>query len=82
MADRSVPKAMADISISKTKELKGTEKRDALIEIEKVCSVQSQQGYLTLTSVIEIPATVGRRQSIRGRRPFDRGVPLWVDQPR
>ncbi|KAK5661310.1 hypothetical protein OQA88_11205 [Cercophora sp. LCS_1] len=35
MADTSVPKAMADLSISKTKELKGTEKRDTLIEIEK-----------------------------------------------
>jgi len=35
MAD-SVPKAMEALQISKTKELKGTEKRDALIEIEKV----------------------------------------------
>lgn len=31
-----MPKALEDLTISKTKELKGTEKRDALIEIEKV----------------------------------------------
>jgi hypothetical protein len=36
MVDTSVPKAMEGLTISKTKELKGTEKRDALIEIEKV----------------------------------------------
>jgi len=37
MADTTVPKAMAELAIaSKTKELKGTEKRDTLIEIEKV----------------------------------------------
>ncbi|KAK1754414.1 leucine--tRNA ligase, cytoplasmic [Echria macrotheca] len=35
MADTSVPKAMEGLAISKTKELKGTEKRDTLIEIEK-----------------------------------------------
>jgi len=36
MADTSVPKAMEGLAISKTKELKGTEKRDTLVEIEKV----------------------------------------------
>lgn len=36
MADTTVPKAMEALAISKTKELKGTEKRDTLIEIEKV----------------------------------------------
>lgn len=36
MADTTVPKAMEGLAISKTKELKGTEKRDTLIEIEKV----------------------------------------------
>jgi leucyl-tRNA synthetase len=36
MADTSVPKAMEVLAISKTKELKGTEKRDSLVEIEKV----------------------------------------------
>lgn len=35
MADTSVPKALEGLAISKTKELKGTEKRDTLIEIEK-----------------------------------------------
>ena len=35
MADTSVPKALEGLTISKTKELKGTEKRDTLIEIEK-----------------------------------------------
>lgn len=35
MADTTVPKAMEALAISKTKELKGTEKRDTLIEIEK-----------------------------------------------
>lgn len=34
MAD-ALPKAMADLAVSKTKELKGTEKRDTLIELEK-----------------------------------------------
>lgn len=38
MADTSVPKALEALAISKTKELKGTEKRDSLIEIEKVGS--------------------------------------------
>lgn len=36
MADTTIPKAMESLAISKTKELKGTEKRDTLIEIEKV----------------------------------------------
>jgi hypothetical protein len=36
MTDTSAPKAMEGLAISKTKELKGTEKRDTLIEIEKV----------------------------------------------
>ena len=36
MADTTVPKAMEALAISKTKELKGTEKRDTLIELEKV----------------------------------------------
>lgn len=36
MADTSVPKGLEGLAISKTKELKGTEKRDTLIEIEKV----------------------------------------------
>jgi leucyl-tRNA synthetase len=36
MADTSVPKTIEGLAISKTKELKGTEKRDTLIEIEKV----------------------------------------------
>ncbi|KAK3939257.1 leucine--tRNA ligase, cytoplasmic [Diplogelasinospora grovesii] len=35
MADTTVPKALEGLAISKTKELKGTEKRDTLIEIEK-----------------------------------------------
>ncbi|KID76764.1 Leucine--tRNA ligase, cytoplasmic [Metarhizium brunneum] len=35
MATNSVPKAMEALSISKTKELKGTEKRDSLIAVEK-----------------------------------------------
>ncbi|GAB0135242.1 hypothetical protein EsDP_00003587 [Epichloe bromicola] len=35
MATTSVPKAMEALTISKTKELKGTEKRDSLIAIEK-----------------------------------------------
>ncbi|KAI5467015.1 hypothetical protein BGZ63DRAFT_410109 [Mariannaea sp. PMI_226] len=35
MASESVPKAMEALTISKTKELKGTEKRDTLITIEK-----------------------------------------------
>ncbi|KAK4102494.1 leucyl-tRNA synthetase [Parathielavia hyrcaniae] len=35
MADTALPKAMADLAVSKTKELKGTEKRDSLVEIEK-----------------------------------------------
>ena len=36
MADTTLPKALETLAVSKTKELKGTEKRDALIEIEKV----------------------------------------------
>jgi len=36
MTDTSVPNAMEGLAVSKTKELKGTEKRDTLIEIEKV----------------------------------------------
>lgn len=35
MAETSVPKALESLTVSKTKELKGTEKRDALISIEK-----------------------------------------------
>jgi Leucyl-tRNA synthetase len=35
MADTTVPKALEALTISKTKELKGTEKRDTLIAIEK-----------------------------------------------
>ncbi|KAK4464648.1 putative leucyl-tRNA synthetase, cytoplasmic [Cladorrhinum samala] len=35
MADTTLPKALETLAVSKTKELKGTEKRDALIEIEK-----------------------------------------------
>ncbi|KAK0634361.1 hypothetical protein B0T17DRAFT_611386 [Bombardia bombarda] len=35
MAETSVPKALDGLTISKTKELRGTEKRDTLIEIEK-----------------------------------------------
>ncbi|KAL1835552.1 hypothetical protein VTJ49DRAFT_6491 [Mycothermus thermophilus] len=35
MADTHLPKAMAELAVSKTKELKGTEKRDSLVEIEK-----------------------------------------------
>ncbi|KAH8906798.1 leucyl-tRNA synthetase [Coniochaeta sp. PMI_546] len=35
MAETSVPKALEGLTVSKTKELKGTEKRDALISIEK-----------------------------------------------
>ncbi|OAA46365.1 leucyl-tRNA synthetase [Metarhizium rileyi] len=35
MATNSVPKALEALSISKTKELKGTEKRDSLIAVEK-----------------------------------------------
>jgi leucyl-tRNA synthetase len=41
MADTTVPKALEGLAISKTKELKGTEKRDTLIEIEKVCLAPS-----------------------------------------
>jgi len=45
MADNPVPKALEDPTISKTKELKGTEKRDTLIEIEKVgCSMMWKRG--------------------------------------
>lgn len=37
MADTTLPKAMETLAVSsKTKELRGTEKRDTLIEIEKV----------------------------------------------
>lgn len=42
MADTSVPKALEALAISKTKELKGTEKRDSLIEIEKVGSTRQE----------------------------------------
>jgi leucyl-tRNA synthetase len=47
MADTTVPKAMEAMAISKTKELKGTEKRDTLIEIEKVrhcCILAENEG--------------------------------------
>jgi leucyl-tRNA synthetase len=35
MADTHLSKAIAELAVSKTKELKGTEKRDTLVEIEK-----------------------------------------------
>ncbi|KAK3900551.1 hypothetical protein C8A05DRAFT_35812 [Staphylotrichum tortipilum] len=43
MADSALPKAMADLAVSKTKELKGTEKRDTLVEIERKYQQQWEQ---------------------------------------
>jgi leucyl-tRNA synthetase len=46
MADTSVPKAMEGLKISKTKELKGTEKRDALRAYEMKCQAAWEEaGY-------------------------------------
>jgi hypothetical protein len=68
MADTSVPKAMEGLAISKTKELKGTEKRDTLIEIEKVEFGSQKYGQLRLLTSgrTEIPAEMGRGQGLRG----------------
>jgi leucyl-tRNA synthetase len=43
MADTTLPKAMAEMAVSKTKELKGTEKRDSLVEIEKKYQLKWEQ---------------------------------------
>ena len=81
MADTTVPKAMAELAIaSKTKELKGTEKRDTLIEIEKVgffwLIVSKKHLIVTIVltlafCIIEISAKMGGGEGLRGRRPLN-----------
>ncbi|KAB5585582.1 hypothetical protein GE09DRAFT_1071167 [Coniochaeta sp. 2T2.1] len=58
MAETSVPKALEGLTVSKTKELKGTEKRDALISIEKKYQQMWEEDGLfqpDAPSIAEIP---------------------------
>lgn len=72
MAETSVPKALEGLTVSKTKELKGTEKRDALISIEKKYQQQWEEDGIfqpDAPSIADIPLDSISASELRKKYP-------------
>ncbi|KAK3370851.1 hypothetical protein B0T24DRAFT_627193 [Lasiosphaeria ovina] len=72
MADTSVPKALEALTLSKTKELKGTEKRDTLVEIEKKYQLKWEEDHIfevDAPSTTEIPLDSITADELREKYP-------------
>ncbi|KAK3990753.1 putative leucyl-tRNA synthetase, cytoplasmic [Cladorrhinum sp. PSN332] len=72
MADTALPKALENLAVSKTKELKGTEKRDALIEIEKKYQQKWEEEHVFETdapSIEEFPLDSISADELREKFP-------------